>query len=167
MNNSDYSVTETVRRRLGKIIEIIYDYEENRDQEIQEVMQTKHEHLSRTYQASIKREDYERIAATLYQDRPVLPFDSFVHILRPFMMGSYAADEIEEAFRLLDRNYSNTIDLDELAAFLPVIHPSMKKETLIDHMKKVTNTIDQQINFDEFNQMILRGIGRDIICGHI
>lgn len=167
MNDLHYSVTETIHRRSGKIIEIIYDYEEHRDEQIEETMQIKHERRARTYRASIKRSEYEQIAKKLNGNRDVLPFDSFVNILRPFMMGSYAADEIREAFRLLDRNYSNTIDLDELAAFLPVIHPFMEKETLLDYIKKVANTDEKQINFDEFNQLILRGIGRDIVCGLI
>lgn len=167
MTDLQFSVTETVYRRHGRITEIVYDYEEVRQEQVEENLQTKQEKRARTYQASIKREQYEQIAEKVETERYVLPFDSFVHVLRPFMMGSYAAEEIREAFRLLDRNASNTIDLDELAAFLPVIHPNVNKEMLTNYVTRVTNHTEQQINFDEFNQLVLRGIGRDLVCGHM
>ena len=167
MSDLQFSVTETVYRRRGQIVEIVYEYEEVRQEQVEDNMQIKQEKRARNYQSSIKRDEYERIARRFENQRVVLPFDSFVHVLRPFMMGTYAAEEIREAFRVLDRNASNTIDLDEFLAFLPVIHPTISKETLANYVTKVTNSLDQQINFDEFNQLILRGIGRDIVCGHI
>jgi hypothetical protein len=162
-----FSVTEAVHRHHGQIVEIVYEYEEMRQEQIEENMQARQETRERTYHASIKRDHYERMLRQLQGQRDALPFDSFVQVLRPFMMGTYAADEIREAFRLLDRNRSNTIDVEELSAFFPVIHPFVDKTTIRNYINKVTNSVDQQINFDEFNQLVLRGIGRDIVCGHI
>jgi Ca2+-binding EF-hand superfamily protein len=167
MTYLQYTVTETVHRRRGQIVEIIYQYEESRQGASENSMQIKKEMLSRHYTANITRDEYQRIANQLQSSRSVLPFDSFLRILRPFMMGSYANNEIHEAFCLLDRNLSNTVDLDEFLAFLPVIDPFITKETLMNHIAKVTNNRDRQMNIDEFHQLILRGIGRDIVCGHV
>jgi Ca2+-binding EF-hand superfamily protein len=167
MSDLTYTVSETVYRRYGKIMEIIYDYHEVKQEQIEENMQIKQEQCSKTYHASIKRSEYERLANQVRSQRDVLPFDIFVIVLRPFMMGTYAAEEIREAFRLLDRNSSDTIDLDELSAFLPVLHPNMTKITLLNCINKVSSYGNDQINFDEFRQMILRDIARDIVCGHV
>ena len=83
------------------------------------------------------------------------------------MMGMYNYDEIREAFRLLDRNHSNTIDIDELFAFLPVLHPNMAKETLLLCFNRVCEHDNQQITFDEFRQLVLKGIARALVCGHV
>lgn len=167
MTELNYTVAETIYRRYGKIIEISYVYEEIKEEEIVENMQTKQERCARNYHASIKRDEYERLANKVQYPRDVLPFDIFVIVLRPFMMATYTVEEIREAFRLLDKNSSNTIDLDELSAFLPVLHPNMTRETLSNCMSKVAEHNDQQINFDQFIQMILKGIARDIVCGHV
>ena len=167
MTELNYTVSETIYRRSGDIVEIAYEYEEVKQEQIEENMQTRQEKRARTYHASIKRHEYERLANKVQYQRNVLPFDTFVIVLRPFMMGTYAVEEIRDAFRLLDRNSSNTIDLDELSAFLPVIHPNITKETLLNCINKVASHDDQQINFDEFRQMVLKGIGRDIACGHV
>jgi Ca2+-binding EF-hand superfamily protein len=167
MTDLNYTILEKIYRRHGQIIELVYEYNETKQEQIEENMQTKQEKRSRNYQASIKRNEYERLANKVQYQRDVLPFDKFVIVLRPFMMGTYADNEIREAFRLLDKNSSNTIDLDELSAFLPVLHPNMTKDTLLNYINKVSKNGDQQVNFDEFNQMVLKGIGRDIVCGHV
>ncbi|CAF0721945.1 unnamed protein product [Adineta ricciae] len=166
MTDLHYTVTETIYRRYGQVTEIVYEYDEVREEQVLENMQTKTEKRTRTYQASITRTEYERIANKVQYQRYVLPFDTFVTILRPFMMGTYAAEEVREAFRLLDKNSSNTIDVEELAGFLSVLHPIMSKETLLGYINKVARDGHNYINFDEFSQMILRGVGRDIVCGH-
>ncbi len=165
MTDLCYTVSETIHRRYGQIMEIVYEYSETRQEEIEENMQIKQEKRARNYQASIKRDEYNRLANKVEYRRDVLPFDTFVFVLRPFMMGTYAPEEIREAFRLLDKNSSNTIDLDELSAFLPVIHPNMTKKTLLNYFDKVSHNGDQQINFDQFRQMVLKGVARDIVCG--
>jgi Ca2+-binding EF-hand superfamily protein len=167
MTDLNYTVTETIYRRQGQIIEIVYEYHQTKQEQIEENMQTKQEKHSTNYQASIKRSEYERLANQVKYPRNALPFDTFVIILRPFMMGTYSVEEIREAFRLLDKNASETIDLDELSAFLPVIHPNMTKDTLLNCIHKVSENVDQEITFDEFKQMVLKGIARDIACGHV
>jgi Ca2+-binding EF-hand superfamily protein len=167
MTDLRLTVTETVHRRYGQIIEIIYEYDEIKQAQFEENMQIKQEKRARSYQASIKRDEYERIANRIQYQRDVLSFDTFVNILRPLMMGTYEAKEIRQAFRLLDTNSSNTIDLNKLSAFVSVIHPNMSKGILLNYIRKVKNNGDERINFDEFNQMVLRGIGRDIVCGHV
>lgn len=167
MTDINYTISETIYRQNRQIIEIIYDYNEIKQEQIEENMQIKQEKRARNYQASIKRHEYERLANKIQYQRDVLPFDTFIIILRTFMMGTYVPEEIHQAFRLLDKNSSNTIDLDELSAFVPVIHPNMAKDTLLNYIHKVSDNDDQQINFDQFKQMILKGIGRDIVCGHV
>jgi Ca2+-binding EF-hand superfamily protein len=166
MTELNFTVSETVSRRNGQIIEIDYTYDEVKQEEVEENMQVKQEKRARNYKATIKRSEYERLANKVQYPRDVLPFDTFVNVLRPFMMSTYTPDELNDAFRLLDKNSSNTIDLDELSAFVPVIHPNMTKETLFNYIIKVSHN-GEQINFDEFRQMILRGIARDIVCGHV
>jgi Ca2+-binding EF-hand superfamily protein len=165
MSDLKYTVSETVYRRYGQIIEIVYEYDEVREEQVFDYMQTTQESRSRTYQASISRTDYEQLANKVQYQRHVVPFDTFVCIIRPFMMGTYTNEELREAFRLLDSDASNTIDLNELSAFLSVLHPNMSKEILSNYINKVAKNGNQCINFDEFSQMILRGIGRDIVCG--
>ena len=168
MTDLKFSVVETVHRRYGRVCEIIFEYEEIRHEQRRDRVQTKGEERTRHYQASITRDDYERIAAHLgYTKYRPLSFDNFIHVLRPFMLGSYAADEIREAFRLLDRNYSNSIDVDELCALAPVIHSQVDRAALLNYIRKVTNHAGHRLDFDQFNQLILRGIGRDLVCGHI
>ena len=168
MTDFEFSVVETVHRRHGRVCEIIYEYEEIRHEQRRDRVQTKGEERSRHHQTSITRDDYERMAAQLAHTkyRP-LSFDNVIHVLRPFMLGSYAADEIREAFRILDRNYSNSIDIDELYALVLVIHSPLDRATLLNYIGKVTNASGHRLAFDEFNQVILRGIGRDLVCGHL
>ncbi|CAF0972714.1 unnamed protein product [Rotaria sp. Silwood1] len=165
MTDLQFTVRETIYRQHGRIVEIDYQYDEIKTEQVEENMQVRQEKLEKHYQATIKRDEYERIANTCQRD--VLSFDKFIQIIQPFMMGTYTTDEILEAFRLLDKNYSKTIDLDELSAFIPVIHPNMTKETVLSYIMKVTQYGKQEINFNEFIQMVLQGVGRDIVCGHV
>ncbi|CAF0965421.1 unnamed protein product [Rotaria sordida] len=167
MTDLQFTIRETIYRQYGQIMEIIYEYDEIRTEQVEENMQVRQEKLEKHYKASIKRDEYERIANTFKYQRYVLPFDTFVQIIQPFMMGTYTADEIHQAFRLLDRNYSKTIDSDELSAFIPVIHPNMTKEIVLNYITKVTQKRKEEINFSEFIQMVLQGVGRDIVCGHV
>jgi Ca2+-binding EF-hand superfamily protein len=67
-------------------------------------------------------------------NKKTLPFDSFAKVLRPFMMGKHASEDIPEAFRLLDTDHSETIDIGELAAFMPVIVPDANPHMLLHHV---------------------------------
>jgi hypothetical protein len=160
-----YSVTESIYRQYGQIIKLVYEYEENQEQFELDLLTQKQDH--RHYRAIIKRDEYERIIQSNMSDKDSISFDDFVRILRPIMMGTYVGDELREAFYLLDKDQSNTIDIDELADFLSIIHSEVTKDILLHYVGKIDINTDQKLNFDEFTDMILRGIGRDIVCGHI
>ena len=82
-------------------------------------------------------------------------------------MGSYKEHELDIAFDLLDRNQSNTIDLDELVSFLIIISPDITKDMLLRYINQEEITENQRLNFNQFNDLVLRGLGKDIVCGHI
>ncbi|CAF1508354.1 unnamed protein product [Didymodactylos carnosus] len=159
-----YSVSETVHRKGGQIVEVDYDYEETRQENVGQGTNEKKVDRTRTYSAKITRQQYETLPQKL---KNAFPFDSFLHILKPLMMGTYLSDEIQKAFDLLDRDKSGTIDVNELSAFLPIINPNVTKERLLRYIRKVDENFDHKMNFEEFSSMILRGIGRDIVCGHV
>jgi Ca2+-binding EF-hand superfamily protein len=169
MPNLSYSVTESIRRDQGQIIELIYSYEESQVQSELNLLTQKHDHTRnfRKYQATVKRDEYERMVRTFMHGKDKLTFDDFIRILRPIMMGTYANNELQEAFELLDRDQSGLIDIDELADFLPILHSDITREKLLNYVGKIDINTDQKLNFDEFTDMILRGIGRDIVCRHI
>ncbi|CAF1408678.1 unnamed protein product [Didymodactylos carnosus] len=83
------------------------------------------------------------------------------------MMGPQASQDIPEAFRLLDTDRSGTIDIGELAAFMPVIRPEATPYMLLHHVEKVDKNGDYKLNYDEFNALVLAGVGRDIVLGRL
>jgi hypothetical protein len=115
------------------------------------------------YRVVINRADYERLAAS--KPGISLSFNSFTRVMRPFMLGRHAADDIPEAFRLLDSDHSGTIDITELAAFMPAIVPNANPHTLLHHVQKVDKNCDYKLSLLEFTQLIKRGIGRDLVLG--
>jgi Ca2+-binding EF-hand superfamily protein len=169
MTNISYSVTESIHRQYGRIIKLVYDYDESEEQLELNLLTQKQDRTRhyRHYQAIIQRDEYERMIQSDMSREEKFSFDNFVCILRPIMMGTYVNNELQEAFDLLDKDQSGTIDLDELADFLPIIRSDITKKTLLHYVRKVDSNTDEKLNFDEFTDMILRGIGRDIICGHI
>jgi Ca2+-binding EF-hand superfamily protein len=156
----NYAVLETIDRRNGQTFELIYVYEqaENKDQDLIEAKKTGQ---ARQFKWSIRREDYEEMAKIGVKN--ALPFDSFVSVLRPFMMGTYSPDSIKEAFSILDRDESGRIDIDELTVFIPFIQPSLTKDIVARYIELVDTNNDRQLNLDEFTNLITRGIGREII----
>jgi Ca2+-binding EF-hand superfamily protein len=160
----EYSVTETVTRQNGHVLEIHYEIEEVTVESVSRGITTKQEKRSRTYDAIITRQQYDRLAKQL---RDALSFDNFVVVIRPFIMGHYGKSELEKAFAILDKDHSGTIHVDELSVFLPIINESATNEALKSHIRKVDADFDGNMNYDEFRAIILRGIGRDIICNHI
>jgi Ca2+-binding EF-hand superfamily protein len=150
----DTGVDETVHRNGHHIFGVDYVYKEYLPNG--EV---------RTFRVAIKRQEYEKIAAT--KTVPTLPFDSFAKVLRPFMMGKHVAKDIPEAFRLLDADHSGTIDIGELAAFMPVIVPNANPYMLIHHIQKADKNGDYKLNLAEFTSLINQGIGRDIALGRL
>ncbi|CAF1209818.1 unnamed protein product [Rotaria sp. Silwood1] len=152
-NPFDIQIDEVLHRdSIGRIVEAEYHYKE-----------TYANGEASNYRVAVKRSEYERSAATT--QKPTLPFQQFLKVLRPFMMGRHAADDIPEAFRLLDRDYSGTIDIGELAAFMPVIVPNANPYMLLHHIQKVDKNCDYKLNLQEFTDLIKRGIGRDIALG--
>ncbi|CAM4793693.1 unnamed protein product [Rotaria magnacalcarata] len=109
----------------------------------------------------VTREAYDQLAASA--GRKTLKFDDFIKVLRPFMMGRLAADDIPEAFVILDSDRSGKIALKELAAFIPIIIPGGTEAMLMQHMKKIDGNYDEQLDSTEFTNFIMRGIGRDIV----
>ncbi|CAF1494705.1 unnamed protein product [Adineta steineri] len=165
MANLDYTVSESVDRRDDKVIEVAYDYEKKGTEEVQDVIyEAKQKDQTGQFRWSIKRDDYEELAK-LGMNK-TLPFDSFVCVLRPFMMGTCTPDEINEAFRLLDQDGSGAIDIDELTAFIPFLQPSLTKDRLAYCVDKFDINNDQRLDLNEFTIMVSKGIGRDIVCDH-
>lgn len=149
----DIRVDETIHHSGGQIVEVDYVYNEI------------HNGDTRNYRVAIKRQDYERLAATI--NKPTIPFDSFTKVLRPFMMGKHASEDISEAFRLLDTDHSGTIDIGELAAFMPVIVPDANPYMLLHHVQKADKNNDYKLNLQEFTALINAGVGRDIALGRL
>ena len=153
-NRFDIRVDETIHQRAGRIIEVDYEYQETRAYgEI------------RKYRVAIKRPEYERLAAKM--NKPTLSFDHFAKVLRPFMMGQHASEDIPEAFHLLDADRSGTIDIGELAAFIPVIVPDANPYMLLHHVQKADKNGDLKLNLQEFTTLINQGVGRDIALGRL
>jgi Ca2+-binding EF-hand superfamily protein len=167
----EYTVTETVyRNRSGQIIRIDYSFDETLVTEAPSSSSsssiTRHnkEKRNRTYDVQITREQYQTIER---QQSNALSFDSFVSVLRPFIMGYYVDTELEKAFQELDRDRSGTIHLNEFNSFLPILNETIDDNALKDYVRKVDDNFDGTMNYDEFRSLVLRGIGRDIICNHL
>ncbi|CAF1050055.1 unnamed protein product [Didymodactylos carnosus] len=162
--NFEYTVTETLISTPDQILQIDYQFVETTVESVQFGLTRKQEQRNRTYDATITRKEYQKIA----KDVPnALPFDQFVEVLRPFIMGHYGSNELERAFRILDRDHSGSIHLDELANFLPILNGNATSDALKTYVRKVDQNFDGNMNYDEFRALILRGIGREIICNHL
>ena len=152
--NADVVVEETVHQDAGRIVGVDYIYTENRP-----------EGGRRHYHVAIQRQHYERLAARTM--KTTIRFDHFIKVLRVFMMGHYASEDIPEAFRLLDTDYSCTIDMNELAAFLRVIEPDANPHLLRHHIQKADRNGTSKLNLAEFTDLVNQGIGRDIALGRL
>ncbi|UJR07293.1 hypothetical protein I4U23_011581 [Adineta vaga] len=160
----EFSVTESITRNYGHINQIHYQFEEVSFENTSNGITNKKERRSRIYDTNITREHYNVLGKNI---RNALSFDNFILVLRPFVMGYYQNDELEQAFRVLDKDHSGSINVDELARFLPIINENATTEALKNYIRKVDITNDGDLNYDEFRTLILKGIGRDIICNHI
>jgi Ca2+-binding EF-hand superfamily protein len=166
----DYTVTENVHRnRSGQILQVDYVFEETSIVETpisssSTIARQGREKRNRTYDASVTRQQYETLARQISN---ALSFDAFVNVLRPFIMGFYANDELEKAFQTLDRARSGKIHIEELGSFLPILNGTVTGKVLRDYVRKVNEKFDGTMNYDEFRTLVLRGIGRDIICNHL
>ncbi|CAF1583089.1 unnamed protein product [Adineta steineri] len=153
-NGIDVRVDETVIRQGDRLVEVDYIYTETRENGDQ-----------RNYQITVKRSDYERLATSM--NKSTLSFDKFAKVLRPFMMGKFASEDIPAAFGLLDTDHSGTIDLGELAIFMPVIMPNASPYMLLHHIQKADKNCDYKLNLEEFTSLVNQGIGRDIALGRL
>lgn len=167
----EYTVTETVHRnRSGQIVQIDYLFEETVVIEAANnfasggITRQNREKRTRTYDVSIHRDQYQSLAR---QHALGFSFESFLDVLRPFIIGHYANNELERAFYTLDRDRSGTIHLDELSAFLPILNDSITVHALKNYIRQVDENVDDRLTYEEFRALVLRGIGRDIICNHL
>jgi hypothetical protein len=146
------TVHECVHRHGGQVSRVEYSYD----------LEHTNVGAAASSRISVTRDDYQRLAAKTPQ--MALSFDQFLIVLRAFMMGKHAVDDIREAFRLLDTNHTNRINISELAAFMPLINVS--PGVLLDHVRKVDQDGDYKLNLDEFTNFIKKGIGRELVFGH-
>ena len=164
----EYSVTENVHRnRAGQVVQIGYEFEETTVIETTStgsIARQNRERRNRTFDATVTRTQYEALSRRLAKP---LSFDDFVGVLRPFIMGFYTASELEQAFRTLDRDRSGTIHVNELSSFLPILNDTVSADALNRYIQQVDANFDGNLNYDEFRALVLRGIGRDIICNHV
>lgn len=170
MEDLEYTVTENVHRnRAGEIVQIDYLFDETIVTEAPSESSTglarrNKEKRSHSYEVLVTREIYGKLADRLPN---TLSFDAFVKVLRPFITGYYADNELDTAFRILDNDNSGKIQLDELNAFLPILNGEITMDALTNYVKKVDKNFDRELNKEEFRALVLRGIGRDIICNHL
>ena len=166
----EYSITESIHRNpQGHIVQIGYRFEElvvieTAPSSSSTITKQNRERRYRTYDATVTREQYRKLA---FDSANPLPFDAFVSVLRPFIMGYYDGDELEHAFQILDRNQSGSIHVNELSSFLTILNETVTSETLKDYVQKVDANFDGTMNYDEFRALVLRGISRDIICNQV
>jgi Ca2+-binding EF-hand superfamily protein len=167
----EYSITENVHRNgAGQIVEIEYQFEETVVVEIASsntsttITRQNKEKRNRTYDTRVTREQYQNLTHQLSNP---LSFEEFVIVLRPFIMGFYTSDELERAFQTLDRDHSGSIHINELSSFLPLLNDTIDINALRNYVGKVDENFDGNMNYDEFRSLVLRGIGRDIICNHL
>ncbi|CAF3366704.1 unnamed protein product [Rotaria socialis] len=160
----EYTVTETLTSLGGRVSEINYEFEEITVEAISLGLSTKRERRARAYSARISRDQYAALSRAMSVS---LSFDDFVQVLRPFMMGFYRNRELEQAFGILDRDHSGLVHIDELNVFLPIINQYATGDTLKSYVRKVYSNIENNLTYDEFRTLILRGIGRDILCNNI
>lgn len=118
------------------------------------------------YRVQVKKEEFDRVAATV--KKWTIPFESFTKVARALLLGDKAeSGEILEAFELLDTDKSETIDINELALFMPVIVPGSNAYMLMRHFQKVDANSDYHLNLEEFTDLIKRNIVRDLAIGRI
>lgn len=167
--NLEYTITETTHRnRSGQPVKISFQFDETTtitaaSSESTLTKQSTDKRL-RSYEWSITREEYDLLVAKL---RRPITFEQFVASLRPIIMGYYRNNELERAFTALDRNQSGTIDIHEFNAILPILNESINANDLNEYIRKVDANFDGELDYNEFRALVLRGIGRDIICHHI
>jgi Ca2+-binding EF-hand superfamily protein len=78
-------------------------------------------------------------------------------------MGHYAANvDISEAFQLLHTDNSETIDINELAVFMPAIVPDSNPYMLLRYFQKADTNNDYRLNLDKFTEFLKKDVVRDL-----
>ncbi len=167
--NLEYTITETTyRNRSGQPVKISFQFDETTTTTAElpssGITKQSKDKRTRSHEWSITREEYDSLVAKL---RRPITFEEFVASLRPIIMGSYRNNELERAFTALDRNQSGTIDIKEFNAILPILNESINTDDLNEYIRKVDENFDGELDYNEFRALVLRGIGRDIICHHV
>ena len=147
-------VHEFLHRKGDIVTEVEYVYEEIQD-----------DGKRRQHRLHVRRDDFDRLAASL--KKTALSFDDFTTVVRPFLMGEEATKDIPEAFHLLDADQSGTIDITELALFMPVIVPGSNQYMLLRYFQAVDTNKDYKLSFEEFTEFIKKGYVRDLALGRL
>lgn len=153
-SKSSTSVQEFLHRKGDQVTEAEYVYEEHLDKG------KKHQH-----RVHVKRENFEDLAVA--NKKTALSFDDFMTVVRLFLMGEYADNDIIEAFRLLDADNSGTIDIAELAVFMPAIVPGSNQYMLLRYFQPADTNKDYKLSLEEFTEFVKKGVIRDLALGRL
>ena len=141
-------VQEFMHKKDDIVTEVEYVYEEIKDGK------KRHERIH------VKRENFERLSAEL--KKTSLSFEDFMIVVRPFFLGEEATKNIPEAFNLLDADQSGTIDIAELALFMPAIIPGSNQYMMLRYFQAADKNKDYKLSFEEFTDFIKKGYVRDL-----
>lgn len=96
-----------------------------------------------------------------------MTFDQFCDILIPVLTGS-ATDQHDDyaiglAFRAFDRNHDDYIQANELEYLIHTIGKSVDRSEIQTLIAKVDWDHNDQLDYHEFRQFIIRGYARDLL----
>ena len=120
---------------------------------------------TRQFRVYIKKSQFEEISISVKNFS--VKFEDFIDITRPLLLENPHPNDIHKAFRLLDTDQSDTIDINELAVFMPLIVPNSNAYMLLRHFEKVDSNKDYRLNLEEFTQFIKRNLVRDLVLGRL
>ncbi|CAF2911457.1 unnamed protein product [Rotaria sp. Silwood2] len=165
----EYTVTEIVHRnRYGEALTAEFQFDEcatmTSTPTLSGLTRHKREKRYRSYDWSITRDQYQSLTSKL---RRPIGFDAFVDAIRPIIMGYYKDNELKRAFTILDQDGSTILNIKEFSAILSILNESIDVNILHEYIRKAGQNFDGELNYEEFQAFVLRGIGRDIICNHI
>lgn len=153
-SKSALRVEEILHQKGDTISEAEYVFEESLDKG-----KKRQQHLH------VKRAAFDELAVA--NKKLSIKFDDFLTVVRLFLMGEYEDKDIIEAFTLLDTDQSNSIDLTELATFMPVIVPGSNKFILLRHFEPADTNKDYTLCLEEFTAFVKKGVIRDLALGRI
>lgn len=145
-------IEEVIHKKGDKISEVEYVYDEIFPKG-----------KTRQHRVSVKRDEFERIA--LANKKPWFTFENFTKITRPLLMAPEAEEDIPEAFQLLDLDKSESIDINELAIFMPAIIPGSNEYMMLRYFQPADTNKDNKLSLDEFTAFIKKGVIRDLALG--